>query len=459
MDLVCQPGAFTDLRAFWKHWAELIVARPNTWKRLLKQAQARAVRRESWWAARRTHGGLLARQLQAAGGIIVPDVPPTWDCTYFCGPCNRVFPNKQRWSVHAFKTHGRKTVGRGVLTGLQCQCCMRHFGTNLKLCKHLAYSAQCRKRLQAAGHFCETLPGQGSRHWDTIHASQAPVLQAAGPTLSLHDDQWADEDARPVAEVETCLAHIGFDGSELSESELWRRIKLAFKCVCAATPRLRLTAESYRAQLFACHDRDNPLRDRLLKALECVAHADLVEWLVSAPAAEAPAWHTFRDEHLILNFLEVAALTFPPTPAVGHFVRVYVGPDDWCCKNTRDRSDSVGVSLEDCMASLAMGSTPDIFTDSLEETALVCCLHGWNGFLSEPSPCTPPKAFQSLLASETLVSDLLRLSLRLWGLGTPVCLLFAPDIAVALSPLLEVESLEQGEHEQGRYLRNPWIGW
>ena len=459
MDLVCQPSEFADPRAFWQHWVDLIPARPSTWKRLLKKAQARAVRRESWRAAQRTHGGLVARQLQVAGGIIVPDVPPAWDCTYFCGPCNRVFPNKQRWSVHAFKTHGRKTVGRGVLTGLQCQCCMRHFGTNLKLCKHLAYSTQCRKRLQAAGHSCGVLPGQGSRQWDTAHASQAPVLQAAGPTLPLYDDHWADEDARPVAEVETCLAHIGFDGSEFCDEELWRRLKLAFKCVCAATSRLRLTAEAYRAQLLTCHDYDHSLRDRLLKALEWVAHADLVEWLVPAPEAEGPAWHTFRDEHLILNFLEVAALTFPPTPPDGHFVRVYVGSADWCCRNIRDRSDSVGVSFEDCLASLARGCIPDLFTDPLEETALVCSLHGWNGFLSEPSSCTPPKTFQSLLASETLISDLLRLALRFWGRGAPACLLFAPDIAVALSPLLEVELLEQGDHEQGRYLRNSWVGW
>ena len=460
VDLVCSPGDFVDLRAFWKHWAETIPVRPGAWKRLLKKAQTRATRRESWIAAQRTHGGLLARQLRLAGGILTSDVAPSWECTYFCGPCNRTFPNKQSWSVHAFKTHGRKTVGRGVLAGLQCQCCLRHFGTNLKLCKHLAYSTRCRRRLLAAGHSCESLPGQGSRHCEEAQASQALVLQAAGPTLPLNDEQWDDEDGCPVAEVESCLAHLGFDGYELTDAELWRRLKLAFKCVCAATPRLRLTAESHRAKLVASDDRGNPLRARLVEALEWIAHTDLTEWLVSTPDMDGPTWNTFREGHLILRFLEVATLAFPPTsPDARHFVRVYVGPDEWCCLQTRDRADAVGVPFETCLTTLATGSTPELFSDPFDETAFVCYLEGWNGFLSEPSPCTPPKAYQSLLSKETLLGDLVRLALCLWGRGVPACLLFAPDTAANLSPLPEIEALEQGVTAQGRYLRNQWIGW
>ena len=91
--------------------------------------------------------------------------------------------------------------------------------------------------------------------------------------------------------------------------------------------------------------------------------------------------------------------------------------------------------------------------------ALVCYLQGWSGFLSEPSLCAPRKAFQSLLTRETFVGDLVRLSLRLWGRGVPACLLYEPDIAATLSPLLEIEALEKGDSDQGRYLRNPWVGW
>ena len=91
--------------------------------------------------------------------------------------------------------------------------------------------------------------------------------------------------------------------------------------------------------------------------------------------------------------------------------------------------------------------------------ALICCLRGWSGFLSEPPPSTAPKAFQSLLAKETLVGDLVRLSLRFWGWGVPVCLLYESDFATALSPLLEIEALEQGNSDLGHFIRNPWIGW
>ena len=123
----------SDLQLRAPSWAEMIVQRPGSWKRLLKTSQQRALRCEAWEAARHTHNGLLARQLQAAGGLLVMSQLPAWDCHYFCGPCNRTFPTKQQWSVHAFKTHGRKTVGRGVLPRQQCQCCLRLFATNLKL--------------------------------------------------------------------------------------------------------------------------------------------------------------------------------------------------------------------------------------------------------------------------------------------------------------------------------------
>ncbi|OLQ00494.1 hypothetical protein AK812_SmicGene16833 [Symbiodinium microadriaticum] len=310
------------------------------------------------------------------------------------------------------------------------------------------------------------------RHWQALlverpcawkrllKKAQAPVLQASGPTLSLQSDHWADEDARPVAEVESCLSLIGFDGSDLTDVELWRRLKLAFKCVCAATPRLRLTAEYCRAYLQTSDDWEDSLKCRLLDALEWIAHTDLTEWLVVSPETDGPAWNTFRDGHLILNFLEVAALAFPLTPvAVGHFVRVFVGPSEWCCRQTHDRNDSIGVSLEDCFRTLELGGTPDLLVDSLEETALVCHLHGWRGFLSEPSPCTPRKAFESLLTRETFLGDLIRLSLRLWGKGLPACLLFSSDFAATFAPLLEIEALEQGADAQGCFLRNRWVGW
>ena len=123
-----------DLSLRWQEWITMISHSPGSWKRLLRTSQQRALRREAWTAAHRTDNGLLARQLQAMGGLLAFSPLPAWECHFFCGPCNRTFSTKQKWSVHAFKTHGRKTAGRRVLPGQQCQCCLRHFATNLKLC-------------------------------------------------------------------------------------------------------------------------------------------------------------------------------------------------------------------------------------------------------------------------------------------------------------------------------------
>ena len=134
--------------------------------------------------------------------------------------------------LHAFKTHGRHTVGRGILSGRQCQKCLRHFGTNLKLCKHLAYSAVCRKSLQAAGHFADLEPGQGHAKATAADLSKAPVLQADGPTLPFDSLQWEDEPDRPVAEFLECLRLIGFDFDLDNPDEVWERVRIAFSCVC-----------------------------------------------------------------------------------------------------------------------------------------------------------------------------------------------------------------------------------
>ena len=56
------------------------------------------------------------------------------------------------WVLESFKAHGRCAAHCGLLTGRQCESCLRHFGTNL--CKHLAYSSECRHRLSVAGFNC-----------------------------------------------------------------------------------------------------------------------------------------------------------------------------------------------------------------------------------------------------------------------------------------------------------------
>ena len=125
--------------------------------------------------------GLLARQLQFAGGILIGSRPEVWDARHCRGPCNKTFPTLQSWGVHALKVHGCHATGRGVLSGKRCECCLRQFSTNLKLCKHLAHNADCRHRLQAAGYWCQVEPGQGSTRAEDAGKCHMLVVRAMAP--------------------------------------------------------------------------------------------------------------------------------------------------------------------------------------------------------------------------------------------------------------------------------------
>ena len=118
-ELVVPKTDCQDWDSLWPHWVTMIRYRPGTWKRLLRTAQARAVRRETWQSSQQNHQGLLSRQLQIQGGLLICPPPPQWDRRYCCAPCGKVFATKQRWSVHAFKTHGRVATGRGLLESLR----------------------------------------------------------------------------------------------------------------------------------------------------------------------------------------------------------------------------------------------------------------------------------------------------------------------------------------------------
>ena len=150
-DLILPQSSSVEWDSLWPQWLAIMRDKPGSWKRMLRTAQKRAVSREAWTSSHRGHRGLLSRQLQGLGGLLICSPPPEWDRKYCCAPCGKVFLTRQRWSVHAFKCHGRLATGRGLLEGRQCQCCLKHFSTNLKLCKHLAYSRECRHKLCAAG--------------------------------------------------------------------------------------------------------------------------------------------------------------------------------------------------------------------------------------------------------------------------------------------------------------------
>ena len=457
--LPSQEGS-DDWATSWPQWVGMMRGRPGAWKRLLRTAQSRAVRQEAWIASCQGHRGLLSRQLQAQGGTLICPPPDDWDRKYCCAPCGKVFATRQRWAVHAFKSHGRLASGRGLLTGHQCQHCLRHFGTNLKLCKHLAYSRACRHSLSAAGFSCAPQPGQGHRLVEDAGRSQAPVLQAEGPCLEPHRLDWLDAVERPIAEVMDCLSCLCEVEDHITDGELWRRLKLAFSCVCGDSPRLRITAQSFLSHLRATVLPSSAFRLRLIDALEWISSADIVEWLVPAPDSELSAHTTFRDSEIVLGMLEVAHISFPcPDVARDSCTWLTVGPDSWCKLWPSHPGSTVSYTLEECLEILAQGSCPAFFEGPFDSVVCVLCITPWHGFQHQPSPSTPARPFRAQLDLEVLCGDIARLALRLWGLGVPTTLLYTAVASTALAPLPEVGSLEAGLWESNLYLRNRWAFW
>ena len=247
-----------------------------------------------------------------------------------------------------------------------------------------------------------------------------------------------------------------YDSAVLSDADLWHRLRLAFKCVCAATPRLRITAEHFRQHLWESVEIQAGLRDRLASALDWIVGTDIAEWLVPSPDTPEYRWQTFRDSHLILSSIETAHIPFPrPVCPIDDLIWVFVGPASWCAS----RSDALAITIEECLADLQEGRALTVFEGPFDSVAFVLCLQGWGGYLCPPSPHIPSKVYHSCLAKETLLGDFVRLALRLWGLGIPACVLFTPDLASPFAPLLECQALEKGTEEGFSFLRSVWAEW
>ncbi|CAE7570014.1 unnamed protein product [Symbiodinium necroappetens] len=173
------------------------------------------------------------------------------------------------------------------------------------------------------------------------------------------------------------------------------------------------------------HLSEEELWDRLRAAFTCVC---IVEWLVPAPDYVAANWHTFKDCETVLTVLEVAAINLPaPPPHGSELIWIFVGPDDWCDSKTARMPWRLDLPS---LLRLLLGAT-------------------------HPAG----KQFFSHLSHETLLGDLVRLALRLWGLGVSMCLTFPSPAPGVLSPLSEIESLESYVSSEGHFLRNRWPGW
>ena len=435
----------SDWTSAWQVWRDLCVSHPQKWKGLVRKAQTQATLKEQWESAETHHLGLLLRQLRLKGAS-TPERPrlsgPTRHC---CAPCHRTFASYQAWSVHAFKCHGLVGEYRCVLPGLQCQACLRHFTTNVKLCRHLQHFPACRHFLQAKGFHCTPEPGIGNRKAVDPGNFQAPSLQAEGPPLAPEAGHWDGYLDRPSIEVLECLTHIphGLCLEAISSDVVWQRAHVAFSSVCLPNRKIAATAKAWEESLLLTADGGKENLQPLLDVARWLTLEDPVDWLVSEPACPQVQICTFRDARQVLPILDVSGISTDTTTHVSTNVPVYirVGPGAWLKRHSKDLDATVDFSHQECLDTFAAGRTPSFFEDLSDGVVFVLSVVGLQHWADPPSPPVRRKPFLSQLARATLASDLLRFALRLWLRRIPAVFLCPAGLDFVPEPLSALPGL------------------
>ena len=432
-------------RAAWDEWRTDCSNHPGRWKSKIRRALRNALHQERWQAAVEQHWGLLSRQLRLGGAVLPRVSQPITAIREVCALCNVIFGDFRAWSVHAFSCHGRIDEVRSLAAGLQCQHCLRHFATNVRLCRHLRHSAACRRTLLGTGRRIVPVPGIGSRKAPKEHLFCAPTLQAAGPQPLARGDWIDDELDRPAAEVLDCLAHIDFDGigHDFDPDVVWTRIRQAFSCICLPAKRLHVTAcvwYEHLSQLTHAPNAGSPLYTFLLHAARWVQNADFAEWLAPDPTERPNTISTFRDSGDSLGLLDFSGFRLPPLqPWTKDHVLVCVGQWPPTGLDTRGVPEPLIYAQTATLAALADGRELDFFAEAPTEVGFFLNTCGL------PVPTidylgTAPH-FEDSLSALSLSCDLVRFALKLWISGICACLHVPWPCGVDISSLIKIEGV------------------
>ena len=164
---------------------------------------------------------------------------------------------------------GVTSCARLLATGTQCPTCLRHYTTDVKLCRDLKYSTTCRRPL---------LSDPGALPNPVLFC--APTLQAFGP-LSLSTMSWSGRLPRSL--IACTISCTMAARPALTFFERWARIRASFSCVCLPLCHLRCAAQIWReglSQAFACA---SPIKGELCRK---VCQADFAEWF--CPGTQRP---------------------------------------------------------------------------------------------------------------------------------------------------------------------------
>ena len=186
----------------WPSWLQYIGSSPTRWKKLISRAvqhtveQASLVHRWDEW-----HDA-IATDFHQMCETTGPEILALATSQHGCIRCQQYFQTKAGWSVHAFKVHGRTTMGRRVAVGSQCPSCLKQYASHVALIHHLNYQARCRNSALCRGWTADLEPGMNS----VIAGQQRPAfwkppIQAEGPVLP----PGLPHDELPMVEAETEL--------------------------------------------------------------------------------------------------------------------------------------------------------------------------------------------------------------------------------------------------------------
>ncbi|CAE7762327.1 unnamed protein product [Symbiodinium sp. CCMP2456] len=444
----------------WSEWKMWCLHQPRRWKGAVRRGQLQAVLQERWRSSERHHHGLICRQLRSAGAILPPQAANPTPQPHFCAPCGLLFTTYQEWSVHAFKSHGHTAEYRQVQSGTQCQACLKHFPTHVKLCRHLQYHPCCRQRLQEAGHGCRVEPGIGSKRAPDDGRFQAPSLQAQGPLLPFLGEGWQDYLERPSVEVIECLRFLsyGLDEEALTESTAWERVRVAFSSVCLPIRKIQATARIWLSLLDdACIE--DPFPTGVLRKIgQWILTALLAEWLVPSPVVRPRQACTFRDAPCTLPVLDVSALVPRPVDLPSDWVVVRVGAPAWLENMGQPPVSTIDFTFDECFQALHQGGVPSFMQDVGRDTVFVISVCGLPPWHDCPTTPTRGRAFGSLLDLALLAGDLIRFALRLWLLGVPTALC-TDRPGMIPTPIASLCFLRSAEAKDGRLWYTKAFNW
>ena len=217
----------------WDDWKYDMCHRQRVWKRRLRFALDSATRveilQDGWQFCR----GTALRLLLSAGGVVQAWTEQTRSGRYACGPCQRLFPSRQAWAVHAFKKHGRIREVRKMLDGSHCPICLKQFPANIQLCRHVEYSVHCQRQLRARGFVGVVQPGVGNRKALDGYDFLGVAKQGLGPKLPLASSECHVEDSYRDTRVWQALVDLLFSGVRwMYLGQLFEAYRAAFCSEC-----------------------------------------------------------------------------------------------------------------------------------------------------------------------------------------------------------------------------------